>query len=1284
MPLGQRAGDASESRYCGADVAYSEDIHHTLAANLAGGFDFIVAPLTDPSYRPSEAKPAAAGGAVVPPFAGSDLVLSPSQWSSHVVGKLSTWADVDSPDALMRSDSETVIKQEISWASHLSLQACLLPTPRALDCGNYARCGSHSYTTAVAATAIQQLWQPQLYNSCGSHSYTTAVAATAIQQLWQPQLYNSCAVAASYPIPPGGARAVDAHPHSGTGAAGSRGQSNAVPAALLAPCLFCVPSLAWSPLPPHPPYPHKLWMRIPIVAPELQAAEGSAEEDAVMLAAEGSPEEDDGAWGGGDGAWGGGDGAWGGGDGAWGGGDGAWGGGDGEWGGGDGAWGGGDGEWGGGDGEWGGGDGAWGGGDGEWGGGDGEWGGGDGAWGGGDGEWGGGDGAWGGGDGAWGGGDGEWGGGDGAWGGGDGEWGGGDGEWGGGDGAWGGGDGEWGGGDGAWGGGDGAWGGGDGEWGGGDGAWGGGDGAWGGGDGEWGGGDGAWGGGDGEWGGGDGEWGGGDGEWGGGDAARPQHQPNGERQQRDPNTNRMVNDSWEWWNAFRCLCEHHGHLSVALDITGSLPSPSALHRWLGEPVRAAILHTSIVICGQPLHGPSDAAAMEASAGSSGDSGNEGSDGGEWWWNAVHMAAQSSPPQESLVPVPGVHTATVPHTHPPTLSGPSFPPCFLSHRRHSDTVIPKHPLRLYLEYIAHLYRKLDPLTEQERFEYIAQFNRKLDPLTEQERFELASGVVITPMPSEPSHFPPTPVLCLCLCSLFSPPPLLPCFSSVPFLHLGPLSVPFTSSSPCFLSLFPLPPSSPSFLSLFPLSPSSPFSSPSFFSLFPLPLSYPSIHSHYSLPLSSPGPMADRLSGLPTSPTPALILAAAQLVLICPSVNPLSAAHLLLSLLSHSLPNAVVPPSLPSSPSQPLMDNLEAQTYETFEKDATKYSQYQKAVYAALMDRMPESKAESSTVVSADSLHHSPAPVSCNSPFVARCFYYPSSRSMCLIWSLRPYSHHLSQVLMVVGAGRGPLVRASLQAAAEAGRKLKVYAVEKNPNAVVTLHSLVALEGWQDMVTIVSSDMRSWKAPELADILVSELLGSFGDNELSPECLDGAQRFLKPDGISIPASYTSYIGPITSSKLHNDVKGYNDLAHFETAYVVKLHSAARLTEPKEVFTFTHPNRQEPIDNTRYKRLLFDLPPDTGSALVHGFGGYFDAVLYGDVHLGIEPATATPSMFSWFPIFFPLRFPVYVPVGEKLEVHFWRCVGPTKVWYEWAVTAPSMSPVHNPNGRSYWVGL
>lgn len=68
-----------------------------------------------------------------------------------------------------------------------------------------------------------------------------------------------------------------------------------------------------------------------------------------------------------------------------------------------------------------------------------------------------------------------------------------------------------------------------------------------------------------------------------------------------------------------------------------------------------------------------------------------------------------------------------------------------------------------------------------------------------------------------------------------------------------------------------------------------------------------------------------------------------------------------------------------------------------------------------------------------------------------------------------------------------------------------------------------------MTIVKADMRTWSAPHQADILVSELLGSFGDNELSPECLDGAQRFLAPGGVSIPRAYTSFLAPITTAKL-----------------------------------------------------------------------------------------------------------------------------------------------------------
>ena len=53
----------------------------------------------------------------------------------------------------------------------------------------------------------------------------------------------------------------------------------------------------------------------------------------------------------------------------------------------------------------------------------------------------------------------------------------------------------------------------------------------------------------------------------------------------------------------------------------------------------------------------------------------------------------------------------------------------------------------------------------------------------------------------------------------------------------------------------------------------------------------------------------------------------------------------------------------------------------------------------------------------------------------------------------------------------------------------------------------------LICRITSDMRRYVPTELSDIMVSELLGSWGDNELSPECLDIAQETcLKPDGVS----------------------------------------------------------------------------------------------------------------------------------------------------------------------------
>ncbi len=323
-----------------------------------------------------------------------------------------------------------------------------------------------------------------------------------------------------------------------------------------------------------------------------------------------------------------------------------------------------------------------------------------------------------------------------------------------------------------------------------------------------------------------------------------------------------------------------------------------------------------------------------------------------------------------------------------------------------------------------------------------------------------------------------------------------------------------------------------------------------------------------------------------------------------------------------------------PLQPLRDDLEAATYDVFEQDPVKYRKYEEAIYRALLER-----------------------------------HGPDERV----------------VVMVVGAGRGPLVGYALRAAERARRRIFVYAVEKNPNAVVTLKGAHASQNWQGRVEIVAGDMRSWSPQEPADILVSELLGSFGDNELSPECLDGAQRYLKPGtGISIPCRSLSYLAPISSQRLHNRVAALKEDKWFETGFVVRMHNFCQLDVAKPCFRFMHPNDgSDPVerDNRRYASLSFTA---SANAMIHGFVGYFEAVLYEDIALSILPETFSEGMAAWFPIYWPLRQPVQVEKGQCIDVQFWRQTDPRYVWYEWALSAPQCLPIHNPNGRSYRIGL
>ncbi|KHJ39964.1 hypothetical protein D918_09983 [Trichuris suis] len=185
------------------------------------------------------------------------------------------------------------------------------------------------------------------------------------------------------------------------------------------------------------------------------------------------------------------------------------------------------------------------------------------------------------------------------------------------------------------------------------------------------------------------------------------------------------------------------------------------------------------------------------------------------------------------------------------------------------------------------------------------------------------------------------------------------------------------------------------------------------------------------------------------------------------------------------------------------------------------------------------------------------------------------------------------------------------------------------------------------------MRSVDLPVKADIMISEMLGSFGDNELSPECLDGALHLLKEDGISIPCCYESFVSPAHAAKVTSQMASLSnansqtDFVSFETMIVVKLHSHFVISSPKSVFRFAHPNRDQ-LSNNRYKRIHFVAPID---CVLGGFAGYFRANLYGDVFLSTVPSDHTPNMTSWFAMWIPLQHSIQLKKGQTIELHIWR---------------------------------
>lgn len=341
-----------------------------------------------------------------------------------------------------------------------------------------------------------------------------------------------------------------------------------------------------------------------------------------------------------------------------------------------------------------------------------------------------------------------------------------------------------------------------------------------------------------------------------------------------------------------------------------------------------------------------------------------------------------------------------------------------------------------------------------------------------------------------------------------------------------------------------------------------------------------------------------------------------------------------------------------PLQPLASNLSSSIYSVFEIDKVKYTSYETSMFKALRDYLLKSV------------------------------------------DITPgYKGDL--VLMVLGAGRGPLVDAFLNALRDIEKsygdlvhKAKIYALDKNPSSIVALRfkqstewspSKLRLSGLEADVSIevVESDMRIWKPNCKADIIATELLGSLADNELSPECIDGAWTFSRFNTISIPQEYSSYLAPISCQKIWQEVfvrSLVEDKSAFDRLHVCRFANIYTIDSEQKLFSFHHKDISRPpveYQNERYVKLQFTAQVRT---VCHGFAGYFKAKLYDDVVISTLPNDKTPTMESWFAMYIPLQRPVPLNAGDELVFHFWRKQSNSKVWYEWVVTSPTPTRMHS----------
>ena len=185
---------------------------------------------------------------------------------------------------------------------------------------------------------------------------------------------------------------------------------------------------------------------------------------------------------------------------------------------------------------------------------------------------------------------------------------------------------------------------------------------------------------------------------------------------------------------------------------------------------------------------------------------------------------------------------------------------------------------------------------------------------------------------------------------------------------------------------------------------------------------------------------------------------------------------------------------------------------------------------------------------------------------------------------------------------------------------------------------------------------------ADVLMSETLGNYALEENILESIEDGKRFLKPNGIVIPAKISQFVCPVVTDRLQKEIDVWNrvgfDLDFTEAREIAMNNIYVKTVKKEDLPAISDAMRQwDSIDFSR-SRQRGAPTRDTNSSIrkahivwkfsepttVHGFALWWNAELVKGVELSTSPMKPATH---WEQIYLPLLKSVSVPKGSSIEL-------------------------------------